>query len=145
MNESTIVFLVLLGTIASILFAIRKLGNSANPTLPYRIHIPPLPTPHPADIHDLGWPGTPTEGVHYVERWVGFHLESKGRLSASIWDDNPGSLAHVYRFRFPVPEEVRLHFLQRRECLLLDKFGKQVGPCEPSPITTTEPSQKEQP
>jgi hypothetical protein len=92
-------------------------------------------------LENLPWHHTPVAGIDYVERWVGFHLRSDGALSVDIWEHNPGTLAHVYLFRFPVPEEVQDHFLARRPCLVIDKYGKPKGNCHaafvPPPTTTT--------
>lgn len=69
-----------------------------------------------------------TDQTH-VEAWIGFHENGNGRLMFSLVDHNPGNLAHTYRIRIEIPEEVREHYAKNLPCLILDKFSKPKGGC----------------
>ncbi len=65
----------------------------------------------------------------HVSTWVGFHVNGRGEIMASIVDHNPGNLAHTYRVEIEIPDEVRDHYAKRLGCLVLNKFGKPEGDC----------------
>lgn len=65
----------------------------------------------------------------HVEAWIGWHENGAGKLMFSLVDHNPGNLAHTYRIRVEIPEEVRAHYDRRLPCLQMGKYEKPKGDC----------------